>query len=86
MLSLSSCVQVESVANITRTNMDGLNNMNNTSNMSNTLLNLSKTQIKKQKTIKGKEKIRSRWYFDAKKGAKTLSSPYLFLTFLAYLC
>ena len=32
--------------------MDGLNNMNNTSNMSNTLLNLSKTQIKKQKTIK----------------------------------
>jgi hypothetical protein len=52
MLSLSSCVQVESVANITRTNMDGLNNMNNTSNMSNTLLNLSKTQIKKQKTIK----------------------------------
>ena len=31
MLSLSSCVQVESVANITRTNMDGLNNMNNTS-------------------------------------------------------
>ena len=29
--------------------MDGLNNMNNTSN---TLLNLSKTQIKKQKTIK----------------------------------
>ena len=33
--------------------MDGLNNMNNTSNMSNTLLNLSKTQIKKQKTISG---------------------------------
>lgn len=32
--------------------MDGLNNMNNTSNMSNTLLNLPKTQIKKQKTIK----------------------------------